>query len=148
MEVNDLSYGSPAPGGGTLGQWLMTPTRLYVRSCLAALRKHSGIKALAHITGGGLLENIPRVLQENLGVRIFHNAWELPPVFAWLRDLGRLEMQEMYRTFNCGIGMVIIVSPNDADAAIATLTEAGETVYRLGEVTTYDGKGERVKTSG
>ena len=147
MEVNGLSYDSPAPSGGTLGQWLMTPTRLYVRSCLAALRKHSGIKALAHITGGGLLENIPRVLQENLGIHIFHNAWELPPVFAWLHDLGGLDVQEMYRTFNCGIGMVVIVSPEEADAAIATLKEVGETVYWLGEVTAYRGEGERVVIS-
>lgn len=134
IEISGLSYDSPVPEGGSIGEWMMTPTRLYVRSCLTALRKHPGVKALAHITGGGLLENIPRVLQENLGIRIFHNAFSLPPAFAWLRDLGKVEMQEMYRTFNCGIGMVVIVSPEEAEAVAATFREAGETVMHLGEV--------------
>lgn len=134
MEVNGLTYDSPAPSGGTLGAWLMTPTRLYVRACLEVLRKHESVKALAHITGGGLLENIPRVLPDGLGVRIFHNTWELPPVFAWLQTLGHLTSHEMHRTFNCGIGMVVIVAPGDAEAVIACFEAAGETVARLGGV--------------
>ncbi len=147
LDKNKLSYSSPAPEGGTLGEWLMRPTRLYVRSCLAALRKHSGIKALAHITGGGLLENIPRVLQENLGIRVFHNALTPSPVFVWLQQRGGIDWQEMYRTFNCGIGMVMIVRPEEADAVMRTLEEAGETVCRLGEVIAHTPGSERVQIS-
>lgn len=146
METNALRYDSPAPTGQTIGAWLMTPTRLYVRSCLAALRAHpQEILALAHITGGGLLENIPRVLPEELGVDIFRNAWTFPPVFAWLQSLGRVSEQEMLRTFNCGIGMVVIVRAHAADALTQNLEASGETVYRLGRVTARADATQRVQ---
>lgn len=134
METNNLGFDSAAPTGQTLGEWLMTPTRIYVRSCLTALRAHAEIKGLAHITGGGLLENIPRVLPKGLGVNIFRNAWEMPPVFSWLQERGKISEQEMLRTFNCGIGMAVIVAPEAAEKVMETLSAAGETIFRLGEV--------------
>lgn len=148
METNNLGYESAAPTGQSFGEWLMTPTRIYVRSCLSALRAFpQGMKALAHITGGGLLENIPRILPDTLGVTISHNAWTLPPVFAWLQEMGTLTNHEIWRTFNCGIGMVLIVEAAEAEAIAAHLKTQGETVFSLGEVCTHAGDGERVQIS-
>ena len=112
---------------------LLTPTKIYVRSCLTA-HKAGLIRGLAHITGGGLLDNIPRVLPEGLGVQLDAGTWPLPPVFRWLGEAGALDSQEMARTFNCGIGMAVIASPTQADDAQAILSKAGETVYRIGSV--------------
>ncbi len=146
MEINELGYENISPTGQTLGEWLMTPTRIYVRSCLSALHAFPlGIRALAHITGGGLLENIPRVLPDGLGVEISHNAWTLPPVFAWLQEMGKLTNHEIWRTFNCGIGMVVIVAAADAEAVATHLKAQGETVFSLGEVSTCIGESERVR---
>ena len=120
-------------GGKTLRQAIIAPTRLYVKPILAALKKFE-IKGMAHITGGGLTENIPRVLPENCVAQIDAQSWPLPKLFQWLQQAGNVEQQEMYRTFNCGIGMAVIVSAEQADAAQAFLTEQGETVYRLGTI--------------
>ena len=120
-------------GGKTLRQAVIAPTRLYVKPILAALEKFE-IKGMAHITGGGLTENIPRVLPENCVAQIDAQSWPLPKLFQWLQQAGNVEQQEMYRTFNCGIGMAVIVSAEQADAAQAFLTEQGETVYRLGTI--------------
>ena len=120
-------------GGKTLRQAIIAPTRLYVKPILAALEKFE-IKGMAHITGGGLTENIPRVLPENCVAQIDAQSWPLPKLFQWLQQAGNVEQQEMYRTFNCGIGMAVIVSAEQADAAQAFLTEQGETVYRLGTI--------------
>ena len=120
-------------GGQTLRQAVIAPTRLYVKPILAALEKFE-IKGMAHITGGGLTENIPRVLPENCVAQIDVQSWPLPKLFQWLQQAGNVEQQEMYRTFNCGIGMAVIVSAEQADAAQAFLTEQGETVYRLGTI--------------
>ncbi len=129
-----LSWEAPAPwGGGTLGEALLAPTRLYVRPALGALRA-GGVHALAHITGGGLTENLPRVLPEGLGCEVDLGAWTLPPVFAWLREAGGIAESEMLRTFNCGIGMVAVVAADRAEALQALLAEAGEKVVRLGRV--------------
>jgi phosphoribosylformylglycinamidine cyclo-ligase len=112
---------------------LMAPTRIYVRSLLPQVRKGS-IHGLAHITGGGLLENIPRVLPEGCHAKVDAGAWPLPRLMAFLQAQGNIEPEEMARTFNCGIGMVAVVASDQADAVAAELTEAGETVFRIGAI--------------
>jgi phosphoribosylformylglycinamidine cyclo-ligase len=131
-----LPWGAPAPfqRAQSLGEALLTPTRLYVRSCLAAIRKTKAIKALAHITGGGFVENIPRVLPKGLCVSIDLGGVPVLPVFKWLASAGNVTEQEMLRTFNCGVGMVAIVDANSAAAVAEEFTANGETVVRLGEV--------------
>jgi len=118
-----------------LGQALLEPTRIYVRSLLPLLRQ-ARIHALAHITGGGLLENVPRLLPSGLHARIDAGAWPQPPLFSWLQAQGRIEPGELARTFNCGIGMVVVVAPEMAEAVAADLTAAGETVFAIGEIVT------------
>jgi phosphoribosylformylglycinamidine cyclo-ligase len=117
-----------------LGEALLTPTKLYVRSCLAVLRKTKAIKALAHITGGGFTDNIPRVLPDGFSVSLNLNNVPVPPVFKWLARAGNISEQEMLRTFNCGIGMVAVLDANSADAASELFAANGETVVRLGDV--------------
>jgi phosphoribosylformylglycinamidine cyclo-ligase len=134
VEVAGLGWNSSCPWAeGTLGAALLTPTRLYVRPALAAIRA-GGVRGLAHITGGGLTENLPRVLPEGLGARIDLGAWALPPVFAWLRATGGIAEGEMLKSFNCGIGMMLVVAPDRAEALAELLGRAGERVVRLGEV--------------
>jgi phosphoribosylformylglycinamidine cyclo-ligase len=116
-----------------LAEDLITPTRIYVKPLLQLMQQIT-IKGMAHITGGGLLENIPRVLNENLTAVLDKNAWTLPPVFAWLQQHGRVEDKEMHRVFNCGIGMVVIVAKGDASDAMKHLHAAGETVMQIGTV--------------
>ncbi len=121
--------------GQPLVDVVMAPTRLYVKPVLAALAKHGeAIKGLAHITGGGLLDNVPRILQAGLTAEIKQSAWTFPPLFQWLQEQGNVEQEEMYRVFNCGIGMVIVVSAEEEAAITQTLKEQGETVYALGEI--------------
>ncbi|MDR3424081.1 MAG: phosphoribosylformylglycinamidine cyclo-ligase [Alphaproteobacteria bacterium] len=131
----NLSYDAPAPfdAAQKLGDALLSPTRIYVRAMLQAI-KADAVKAMAHITGGGLLENIPRVLPDGIGVRLDASSWQAPPVFRWLAAAGGIDSHEMSRTFNCGIGMAVITSPEKADEAMAILTEAGEKVFRIGVV--------------
>jgi phosphoribosylformylglycinamidine cyclo-ligase len=131
-----LDYAAPAPFAKdlSLGEALLVPTRLYVRSCLAAVRAGT-VKALAHITGGGLVENIPRVLPDGLAAELDATAWSLPPVFRWLQSQGNIASAELARTFNCGIGMIAVTSPEAADATISALEAAGETVRRIGRIT-------------
>lgn len=141
VEMSGLGWDADCPWtDGTLGAELLTPTRLYVKSALAAIRA-GGVHALAHITGGGLTENVPRVLPDGLGAEIDLAAWDLPGVFGWLRETGGMDEAEMLKTFNCGIGMIACVSAAQADALSELLTEEGETVYRLGYVT--EGAGVR-----
>jgi phosphoribosylformylglycinamidine cyclo-ligase len=119
--------------GRPLRDVLLEPTRLYVKPMLALMRAIPGVvKGMAHITGGGLLENVPRILADDLSARLDASTWALPPLFQWLRDAGNVAGQEMYRVFNCGVGMVVVVSPQHADAALAHLEAGGETVYRIG----------------
>jgi phosphoribosylformylglycinamidine cyclo-ligase len=135
VERTGLAWDAPAPfADAPLGAALLAPTRIYVRPLLAPLRA-GGVHALAHVTGGGLPENLPRVLPRGLGAEIDLDSWGLPPVFAWLRDAGGLEEPEMLRTFNCGIGMAAIVPEAQAEAVTAGLREAGEDVRRIGRVT-------------
>jgi phosphoribosylformylglycinamidine cyclo-ligase len=132
-EGHALDAPAPFDPGRTLGEALLEPTRIYVRSLLPTVRAGS-IKALAHITGGGLLENVPRVLPEGLRARIGASLWDLPPMFDWLRAEGRLPPAELARTFNCGIGMVAVVSEEAAEAVSAALHAAGERVVAIGSI--------------
>jgi phosphoribosylformylglycinamidine cyclo-ligase len=137
VALSGLSWEAPAPfaPGETLAEALLTPTRIYVKSLLQALKAAPGIKALAHITGGGFPDNIPRVLPDDLGVSLDLSAIPVPPVFGWLAQAGGVAEREMLRTFNCGIGMIAVAEAAQAEAVMAALTEAGERPVRLGEVT-------------
>ncbi|KKJ07205.1 phosphoribosylformylglycinamidine cyclo-ligase [Burkholderia gladioli] len=119
--------------GRTLADALIAPTRIYVKPLLALMAKLT-VKGMAHITGGGLVENIPRVLREGLTAELDQSAWTLPPLFQWLQEHGGVADAEMHRVFNCGIGMAVIVSAADADAAVAELSAAGEQVWKIGRV--------------
>ncbi|MGJ8545450.1 MAG: phosphoribosylformylglycinamidine cyclo-ligase [Sulfitobacter sp.] len=135
VDISGLGWEADCPWAtGTLGAALLTPTRLYVKSCLEAVRA-GGVHALAHITGGGLTENIPRVLPEGMGVAIDLDTWELPGVFDWMAQTGNMEAGEMLKTFNCGLGMVLAVSAERAEALSEVLRAAGETVTAIGTVT-------------
>jgi len=139
VEIGGHRLDGAAPfGGGSLGEELLRPTRIYVAPIMAAIRA-GGVRGLAHITGGGLTENLPRVLPEGLGAQIDLGAWELPPVFAWLARKGGLSEAELLKTFNAGIGMAVIVAPEAAGAIAATLEDAGETVRRIGSVVPWAG---------
>ena len=119
--------------GRPLSDVLIAPTRIYVKPLLALMEKID-IHGLVHITGGGLVENIPRVLQPNLTAVLHRDAWQMPPLFTWLQQHGGVEDAEMHRVFNCGIGMTVIVARDKADEAEAMLKQLGETVFRLGEI--------------
>ena len=128
----------------TLGEALLAPTRIYVKSLLPLMEQHT-VDGLAHITGGGISENIIRVIPDGLGLEIDLSAWEFPEVFNWLQTRGGIEEQEMLRTFNCGIGMVILVAEDSADEICQALSEANESVYHLGHVTEHSVDTQRVK---
>lgn len=147
VENSGLDYGSPAPfsSGQSLGQALLEPTKIYVKSLLGALNNCKGIKGFAHITGGGFTENIPRVLPEGLLAHVDLEMLQPPPVFGWLQSQGGMDQHEMLTTFNCGIGMIAIVSERSSDAVILALAEMGEDVVRLGVVETASDGGETVK---
>ncbi|MCL6646571.1 MAG: phosphoribosylformylglycinamidine cyclo-ligase, partial [Dehalococcoidia bacterium] len=136
VEESGLAWSDTAPfdPGRTLGEALLEPTRIYVKACLAAIRETDAVKALAHITGGGFPDNIPRVLPPGLGVRLDLGSIPVPPVFRWLAATGRIAAAEMLRTFNCGIGMVAVVAPAQADAVMKVLARAGENACVIGEV--------------
>lgn len=134
VEHSGLDWQAPCPfGEGTLGEALLAPTRIYVRPALAAL-KAGGVHGFAHITGGGLTENIPRVLPEGLGVEISLDAWDLPPVFNWLRNQANIAEAEMLKTFNCGIGLVVVVDATRVEEVAQILAEQGEDVRVIGRV--------------
>jgi phosphoribosylformylglycinamidine cyclo-ligase len=135
VEQSGVGWTEPCPfeTRNSLGEALMTPTRIYVKSVLAAI-KSGGVKALAHITGGGLVDNVPRVLPDALQADVDGASWKLPPVFAWLMKKGGVPLDDMIRTFNCGIGMVAVVAP-DAEARVTkVLKDHGETVHRIGSI--------------
>lgn len=134
----------------SLGDVLLTPTRIYVKSILSVLRAGYAIKALAHITGGGLQENVPRVLTQNLSAEINLTSLHVPTIFQWLSTTGNIEPAEMLRTFNCGVGMVIIVAQESAEALLTALNQLGETAYIIGELQSRDNNdnGQPVTFSG
>jgi phosphoribosylformylglycinamidine cyclo-ligase len=136
IEVSGADLGEPFDGR-TLGEALLEPTRIYVKPLLDLLAQVP-VHALAHITGGGLTENLPRVLPEHTAAVVDKASWPRPAVFSWLQQAGNIDEAELLRTFNCGIGMVVAVAPGDADAAIDRLRAAGETVHRIGSVEPSD----------
>ncbi|TRL32210.1 phosphoribosylformylglycinamidine cyclo-ligase [Methylosinus sporium] len=144
-----LAWDAPAPFAAerTLAEALLTPTRIYVKPLLAALKRSEKILALAHITGGGFPDNLPRVLPKGLGASLDLGAFRPPPVFSWLALTGGVAEAEMLRTFNCGIGMVVVVAKDGADEAFAALRETGETPIAIGEIAAT-GDGPRVVTRG
>jgi phosphoribosylformylglycinamidine cyclo-ligase len=119
--------------GRTLGEALLAPTRIYVKAMLELLRQ-TEVKGLAHITGGGLVENIPRILPEGLSAVLDRKAWDLPPLFQWLMQQGGVPEAEMYRVFNCGIGMILVMAPENAEIAKAHLNQAGEEAREIGQI--------------
>jgi phosphoribosylformylglycinamidine cyclo-ligase len=140
VENSGLGWADPSPfGDGTLGEALLAPTTLYVKGCVSALKDTDAVHALAHITGGGLTENLPRVLPEGLGARVELNEWPLPPVFKWLASQAGLAEAEMLKTFNCGIGMVAIVARDQAQAVGDIFDAAGHGVCVIGEIIAGEG---------
>ncbi len=143
VKAAGIGFDDPAPfqPGTSLGEALLTPTRMYVKPCLVAIRAgggqgaaHGGVHALAHITGGGLPENLPRVLPDGTAARIDATRWHAPAVFGWLKRAGNIATPEMYRTFNCGIGMVCVVAAERADSVVSVLAENGERASVIGEI--------------
>lgn len=135
---NAVDLFAPFADHKTLGDVLLEPTRIYVKSLLRLLAEVE-VAALCHITGGGLLENPPRVLPPGVVAEIHRANWQLPPIFQWLQQHGNLDETEMLRTFNCGIGMLAVVHPADCERAIALLEQAGETVFCVGEINAAEG---------
>jgi phosphoribosylformylglycinamidine cyclo-ligase len=146
VATSGLNLDDPAPfaPGLKLGQALLTPTRIYVRQILETIRATHAVKALAHITGGGLTDNIPRVLPAGLAAEIDLDAFALPPVFGWLRREARLGQDEMLRTFNCGIGMILIVGTRDVERVLAHLGDEAKIIGAIGE----RGRGAAVRYKG
>jgi len=140
VEVSGLGWDADCPWtpGITLGEALLAPTRLYVTAALAAIEA-GGVHALAHITGGGITENLPRVLPDGLGALVDLDAWDLPPVFGWLAGTGGMEQADLLKTFNCGLGMILAVAPGRLTAVRAALEDAGETVVQIGRVQAGEG---------
>ena len=138
----------PFAAAVTMGEAMLAPTRIYVRSCLAAIRGVGGIKALAHITGGGFTENIPRVLPKGFGVRMDLERVPVLPVFKWLAATGGIAESEMLRTFNCGVGMIAVVTPDKADETARVMASEGEAVTPLGEVVALPDDSPRVSYRG
>lgn len=133
LEKNNINFSDKVFGEKTIGEVLLTPTKIYVKSCLAAI-KTGKVKALAHITGGGLTENLPRVLSENTKPEIDYSKWQMPEIFNFLKKAGNIKDEEMHRTFNCGIGMVLVVDKNDAQEILQILKTQGEEAVEIGKL--------------
>jgi len=132
-------------GGQSLAKALITPTRIYVKNLLS-LAENCQLNAIAHITGGGLVENVPRVLPDNLSARIEFSSWQLPPVFSWLQNSGNVEQMEMLRTFNCGVGMVLAIDAQQEQQCLDQLRALGETAWVIGDIVTRGGQAAVVFT--
>lgn len=145
IETHDVSLALPFEGT-TLGATLLTPTRIYVKSVLAVLQQFP-VHAICHITGGGLPGNLPRVLADGLRAELNSNSWDAPPIFHWLQTQGNVERKEMYRTFNCGIGLVLIVAADVADDVLQQLKKSGEQASIIGQLHSNPGNKERVRIS-
>ncbi|MEO1701705.1 MAG: phosphoribosylformylglycinamidine cyclo-ligase [Pseudomonadota bacterium] len=148
-EAQGVNFASPAPfaPGSTLGQALLIPTKIYVKPLLAAIRETGAVKAMAHITGGGFTENLPRVLGDGLAAHINLDLVSPPPVFGWIASTGGVSQTEMLRTFNCGVGMVVVAEKDNATEILASLQREGETAFVIGEVVDRD-ENEAVQYSG
>ena len=133
FQQNNIKFSDQYEAEKTVGELLLTPTKIYVKSCLVAI-KTKKVKALSHITGGGLTENLPRVLSKNVTPKIDYNSWTRPEIFDYLQKLGNVTQEEMHRTFNCGIGMVLVVDKNDVLEVQNILQKAGEEVFVIGEL--------------
>ena len=144
IEVAGADIGSVQLDGQPLTELLMAPTRIYVKALLQLIKETGAVKAMAHITGGGLLENIPRVLPEGASANIDLGSWQRPAVFNWLQEQGNVDETEMHRVLNCGVGMVICVAADQADAALQVLQDAGEQPWVIGSIETADASGEAV----
>ncbi|WP_375592061.1 phosphoribosylformylglycinamidine cyclo-ligase [Chitiniphilus eburneus] len=138
LHLTDADYSAEFDGGRSLADVVMAPTRIYVKPLLK-LMAELPVKGMAHITGGGITENVPRVLPDNVVAQLDGTSWTFPKLFQWLQKEGNVATAEMHRTFNCGVGMVVIVAADDAERAIALLSAEGETVYRLGAVRERNG---------
>jgi len=149
VEISGLDWADPAPFAPdkTLGEALLAPTRIYVKPVLE-VHKAGGLHGLVHVTGGGFYENLPRVMPDGLACLLNRDAWPGLPVFDWIAKTGGVSATEMYRTFNCGIGMVLFVDPERAEAITADLTDAGEDVFAIGSVVTHDSLGKDVSIRG
>ncbi|ERM92751.1 phosphoribosylformylglycinamidine cyclo-ligase [Caldanaerobacter subterraneus] len=138
FEKNNFSIEDYVPDiGKTLGEVLLTPTKIYVKS--VEVLKGLKIKGMAHITGGGFIENIPRILRKGVSARIYKGSWEVPIIFDMIKRLGEIEEKEMYRTFNMGIGMVVIIDKEEVEKALKRLKEVGETAFVIGEIVEGEG---------
>jgi phosphoribosylformylglycinamidine cyclo-ligase len=142
VEISGIDWYLPAPFDPhrTLSGALLTPTRIYVKPILSALKAGIGMKALAHITGGGFIDNIPRVLPDAVAAHVNLNAVSVPKVFGWLARVGGMNEREMLRTFNCGVGMICAIAPEEAEALVAHLNEQGEKAAIIGRITERDGE--------
>ncbi len=138
LEVSDANLQQPL-ADSTLAEALMAPTTIYVRALLKLFQSEVTVKALSHITGGGLLENLPRVLPAGCGAQIKTDSWQWPALFSWLQEQGNVATREMYRTFNCGVGMVVCVAPDNCATTIAQLTASGHHAWQIGTVTSGSG---------
>jgi len=147
IDVSGVDTNTYHIDGISLSKALMEPTRIYVKPLLKLIRSQN-VHALSHITGGGLLENIPRVLPDNAKAVIDTGSWEMPSLFNWLQENGNVEATEMYRTFNCGVGMVICVPSDEAEQALAMLTAEGETAWKIGEIAALNQGDEAVELVG
>jgi phosphoribosylformylglycinamidine cyclo-ligase len=144
VEVSGADLHAELADGRTLGDVLLEPTRIYVKTVLALLQEMP-LKGMAHITGGGITENLPRILPQGCAAAVSTASWRLPTVFQWLRDKGGVAGEEMFRTFNCGVGMVIVIAPEHLNAALTFLRAAGESAWKLGEIEPADGAEPHVR---
>lgn len=133
LQKNSLKFSDKFSAQETIGEALLTPTKIYVKTCLAAVKTNK-VKALAHITGGGITENLPRVLSKNLSAKIDFSAWKMPEIFSYLQKLGSVSDEEMQRTFNCGIGMILVCDKQDVDEVLQVLKQNGEEGLVIGEL--------------
>jgi phosphoribosylformylglycinamidine cyclo-ligase len=142
VERSGLAWDAPAPFDGerALGDALLAPTRIYVKPCLAAVLT-GGVSGLVHVTGGGLVENPPRIFGDDLAMRLDLRTWTPPAVFGWLAQTGGIEGREMLRTFNCGLGMLVVARANAVDAVELALREHGEAPIRVGSIEARSGDG-------
>ena len=144
IEVAQADINTVELEGKPLTDLLMAPTRIYVKPLLQLIRETGAVKAMAHITGGGLLENIPRVLPANTSATVDLSSWERPAVFNWLQEQGNVDETEMHRVLNCGVGMVVCVAQEQAEQAMQVLRQAGEEPWIIGRIDEADANGEAV----